>query len=76
MALQQDGHGVGEHVAVVEGLLGQDAVAGKVGGGGGGEVVEVEPFAVVRDDEFGVVGKVELRVELMMRSNSSVICMR
>jgi len=63
VALQQDGDGVGEHVAVVERFLGEEAGAGEVGGSGGGEVVEVDPLAVVGDDELGVVGEVELMGE-------------
>lgn len=61
VALQQDGHGVGKDVAIVERFFGQHAVAVQFGGGGDGEVVEVDPFAVVRDDELGVIGEVELR---------------
>ncbi len=60
MTLQEDGDGIGENVTVVEEFLGQGAVAFEVGGRLDGEVVEVTPFAVVRDDEFRVVGEVEL----------------
>ncbi len=67
VALQQDGDGVGEHVAVVERFLGEHVGTGEVGGGGGGEVVEVDPFAVVGDDELGVVGEVELKGGVLVK---------
>jgi hypothetical protein len=55
---------VGEDRAVVEGGLGEGARFGEGFGCGLWEVPEVAPCSAGVEDDFGVVGEVELRIEV------------